>query len=214
MKTATTYRPLRMFLFFTVFAVVVMMFNSVGTGGPAVGDDRVCSTSAGDGATSLLVFDPVKQCLELQISDRIVWEAECSMIDAGGKGAESFSQWLSAGGEIGTTVVEGCHLYTGRGQYSNHELAVVAEEINVRPEMLQRVFPGRFAIVFSGGFVLEVFTGIDATSLSRWNNVFFDIMRFADAPFGERCLQITMDATDALTLYNLARPGLLVVIRF
>lgn len=106
-----------------------------------------------------------------------------------------------------SNAVAARHVYTGRGEYEDHELAVVADELQIAPEKLQRTFPGRFAIVLNDGSTLDVTADIDAETSSAWDNACFDIIRLINAPFGERYRQLSMDADDALTLYGLARPG-------
>jgi len=205
-KTTTTYRPLFMFVLFTLLALGVIFLNSVSTDGSAVGKNRVHDAApAVSGAAPLLVFDPAAQRMALRISNRTVWQAEYHLGDAGSKNAAGFFQQFFASGDTETPIVESCHLYSGYGQYSDRELTAVADEIGVQPVMLQRIFPGRLVISFSGGCVLEITTGTNAPPLSRLDNFCIDVLRFVGAPFAERCLRISMDAADALTLQYLAR---------
>ncbi len=176
------------------------IYGAVATGTPVY-----IFNAAGDCAESnveqILEMDYGSGLVRLLMDGQVVWET-------------SFT-----GSAINNSVksmpnaVAARHLYIGRGEYKKRELAVVADELKIEPEILQRVYPGRFAVVLDDGSVWEVTTDIDAATFSNWDNVCFDALRLISAPFGEQCRRLAMDAEDALTLYNLTHPGLPVSIR-
>jgi|GEM_PF-4132030 len=201
-----------MLVLLTLFTVVVAVLNSIRGDSSTFPDDRGFAAVNEADPIPLLLIDPITQRMELRIANRPVWEAQYEMRNPDRSSAEEFFTTLPETNVPGMSVIESRHLYSGRATFKDRELTVVADEIGVIPEMLQRTFPGRFALVWAGGYVLEVTTGIDASPLSRWDNFCFDVLRFVALPFGERCLHIIMDPAAALTLYNTARPGLPVFI--
>ncbi|MFC1475672.1 L,D-transpeptidase [Candidatus Zixiibacteriota bacterium] len=134
----------------------------------------------------------------LLMDGQIVWEATFAA-----NGIDNSSKSMS-------NAVAARHLYTGKVEYEDHELAVVADELRITSEKLQRIYPGLFAIVLDDGSVLEVATNINAAIFSRWDNACFDVLRLISAPFGEHGQQLSMSTTDALTFFTLTQPGLVI----
>jgi L,D-transpeptidase YbiS len=157
--------------------------------------------SADSSAEQIMEIDYGSGLVRLLMDGQVIWETSFT-----GSAINNSSKSMH-------NAVTARHLYTGRGEYKKRELAVVADELSIEPEKLQRIYPGRFAVVLDDGSVWEITTDIDAATFSNWDNVCFDAIRLISAPFGERCRQLAVGATDALTLYNLVRPGSVISIR-
>jgi len=210
MKIASTIKPLRLFVFLTVCAMLIAVGTSLYAGrGNTIGvvdvDPLTCTT---------LTIEPAAQLLKLQIAGTDVWELPFTIQDTAQLDVDRFFTSLAAAGPTELLVVEGRHLYRGTGEYRSAELQAIAEELKVDPVLLQRVYPCRMALILPGSHVLEILTGLGGPALSKSDNLCFDIMRFAEAPFSEHCLWIEMEAVDALTLFHAAAPGLPVTINF
>jgi hypothetical protein len=203
-------KPLRLFLFLTVCALMMAAGNSL-----FAGRRYDAGTPAVDPAVRpILLVDPTTRMMYLRVAGTDIWEMPFEIQSGTALDVDRFFSSLAATIDGGPIIIEGRHLYRGRGEFAPGELQAVAEELKIEPDVLQRTYPGEMALVFPGGHILEVSTNIDAPPLDAWHNFGFDAQRFIAAPFTERCARITMKPADALTLYHAAATGLPVAIHF
>jgi len=207
---SATIKPLRLFGFLTACAVTI----AVGTSLYAGRGDVIDPVNVDSGIRPVLTVDPAAKIMKLQMANTDIWELAFAIQDTAEPDVDRFFASLAATARSEPLLVENRHMYRGTGEYHSAELQAVAEELKVDPVVLQRMYPGRMALVLPGSHILEIYTDSEAPTLSESDNLCFDMMRFAEAPFSEHCLRIEMEPVDALTLFHAAAPGLPVAVHF
>ncbi len=100
------------------------------------------------------------------------------------------------------------HLFAAQSQTPDSILAIVSEVTKLKPELLQRVIPARFQLLWGNDLILDVRSDAQGKETDKFKNTILEVRHVLQLPFGEAHLTINMDKTRALTLLRIAQPGL------
>jgi len=155
-----------------------------------------------------LVLDAHHDRLLVKLKGAVVWNYSLDMAEAdSAEMAKFFSRFMEGEHSYIRPITEK-YLFAASEKTPDSILAIVGEAVNVSPELLQRVVPQRFQLLWDHGLILEVRTDIAGKPTSKLKNTFFEVRRALQRPFGESYIVVKMKPDEALTLYRVAQPGL------
>jgi hypothetical protein len=100
------------------------------------------------------------------------------------------------------------HLFAAQSQTPDSILAIVSEVTKFKPELLQRVVPARFQMLWGNDLILDIQSDAKGKETDKFKNTILEVRHVLQLPFGEAHLTITMDKVRAVTLLRVAQPGL------
>jgi len=155
-----------------------------------------------------MVLDVHNKELLLKLKGAVVWGYPMDIAEADSEDVLNFVERFLGNRKHLIRPLAEKHLFSASEKTPDSILAIVGEAVNVNPDLLQRLVPQRFQLLWNHGLILEVRTDAPGKSTSRFKNTFFEVRRALQKPFGESYIVVKMSPDEALTLYRASRPGL------
>lgn len=154
-----------------------------------------------------LVIDPGRNQLQLRLKGAVVWNYPLQIAQPDSQELLEFvARFMGDDGRFMLPLGDK-HLFAGKEKTSDSVLAIVGEVVRVNPDLLQRVVPARFQLLWDYGLTMEIRTQIVGQPKSIVKGALVEFRHALRRPFGEAHLVLKMDPEAALTLYHAVQPG-------
>jgi hypothetical protein len=155
-----------------------------------------------------LVIDLIKKQLVIKLNGVEVWNSPMEIEPGNAEDLNEFAeQFMGNERQLVRPVLEK-HLFSSKEKSSDSVLAIVSEAVLADVDLLQRIIPERFQLLWDNGLILEIRTSAVGQPTSKLKNTMVQIRQALQRPFGESLVIIRMDQDHAITLYRMTERGL------
>jgi hypothetical protein len=154
-----------------------------------------------------LVINFDKQRLRLMLKGAVVWEFPINIETEDADEVADFVRQFRSGHRLVRTITT-THLYEYKNQTPDSVLEIISSVTKFAPELMQRKLPARFELHWGNSVVLDVRTGVEGEVESGLKNTLFGMRQILQNPLGAAEISVKMDSVHAMTLYDIAQPGL------
>jgi|WetSurMetagenome_2_1015567.scaffolds.fasta_scaffold126334_1 hypothetical protein len=155
-----------------------------------------------------LVIDLVKKQLVIKLNGVDVWNYAMEIEPRSNGELNDFAeQFMGNEKQLVRPILEK-HLFSAKDKSSDSVLAIVSEAVLADVDLMQRIIPERFQLLWDNGLILEIRTSAVGQPTSKLKNTMVQIRQALQRPFGESLVIIRMDQDHAITLYRMAERGL------
>ncbi|MEW6050206.1 MAG: hypothetical protein AB1644_03990, partial [Candidatus Zixiibacteriota bacterium] len=155
-----------------------------------------------------LVLDFKDKEFRLMLKGAVVWNYPLKVASGHDDEIWEFVQTFVGSEHRLVRALSETHLFAAASQTPDSILAIVSDVTKFKPELLQRVIPARFQMLWGNDLILDVRSDVAGKTTSQFKNTILEVRHVLQLPFGEAHLTIDMDKTHALTLLRVAQPGL------
>jgi hypothetical protein len=155
-----------------------------------------------------MVVNINKKELLLKLKGTVVWGYPMDIADVDSQNATDFVRRFLGDDKRYVRPLTEKYLFAASEKTPDSILAIVGEAVNVDPELLQRIIPQRFELLWDRGLILDIRTDVAGKPTSKFKNTFVELRRALQKPFGEAYVSLKMSPNEALTLYRASQPGL------
>ncbi|SYZ74819.1 exported hypothetical protein [Candidatus Zixiibacteriota bacterium] len=156
-----------------------------------------------------LVIDIPNREILLKLGGVTVWNDPIKIDPAGDSDSlKDFARKFTDGNKVFIRPVIDKHLYAASDKSSDSVLKIVSEVVRAKIDLMQRVIPERFEILWANDLLLDIRTDVPGKPPSKFKNTVVELQHALQRPFGESHVVIRMNADQAITLYRVAERGL------
>lgn len=159
-----------------------------------------------------LVISFDEKQLRLKLKGAVVWDFPIDIEEEDNEEIDDFVSRFRDGHHLVRPITT-THLYEYKKQTPDSILAIISEVTKFAPELLQRKLPARFELHWGDNVVLNIRTGIEGQPESSLKNTLFGMRQMLQNPLGAAEITVRMDSVHAMTLYEIARPGLPTIVQ-
>jgi hypothetical protein len=156
-----------------------------------------------------LVIDIPNREILLKLGGVVVWN-DPIIIDSVGESdsLSKFADKFTDGNKVFIRPVIDKHLYAASDKSSDSVLKIVSEVVRAKIDLMQRVVPERFEILWGNDLLFDIRTEVPGKPRSKFKNTVVELQHALQRPFGEAHVVLRMNADQAITLYRVAERGL------
>lgn len=155
-----------------------------------------------------LVLDFRWNKVTIMLGGTAIWDTPMNYVSLNPGKLESFSKRFLGTQNQFVRRLQEKFLYSAEEKIPDSILTVVANALEMDPDLLQRDLPRKFRLQWKGTLILEVQTDITGSPKAVLKNLFADIQRKVLHPMENTTIVISMPPEDALTLYRAASKGM------
>jgi hypothetical protein len=154
-----------------------------------------------------LVIDLPEKKLVIKLNGVDVWDYPMEVAPENtGELREFADQFMDSDKQFVRPLLEK-HLFSSKERSSDSILAIVSQAVRADVDLMQRIVPERFQLLWDNGLILEIRTSVAGEPNSNLKNTMVQIRQALQRPFGEALVIIRMDQDHAITLYRIAERG-------
>lgn len=158
----------------------------------------------------VLSFD--EKQLRLKLKGTVVWDFPIDIEQTDSDEIADFVERFRDGHRL-VRPVTATHLYEYKKQTPDSILAIISEVTKFSPDLLQRKLPSRFELHWGDQVILDIRTGIEGQAESSFKNTLFGVRQVLQNPLGAAEISVKMDSVHAMTLWEVAQPGLQTIVQ-
>jgi hypothetical protein len=154
-----------------------------------------------------LVIDFEKNEMRLKLEGAVVWNYRLEISEEDSAAVSDFLEHFRGDRDLLLRSVTRKYLFSAQEMNPDSVLDVVADVLNVQPELLQRDIPERFLILWGNELTMDVYTNADGKPRSVIKNAIIEVAHALNRPLGESVITVRMQPEAAVTFYHAVTVG-------
>ena len=155
-----------------------------------------------------LALDFARKQIELRVQGAVVWNYPLQIEETNADELHDFVKRFMGDEQRLVRPLMFKYLFAAQSKTSDSILAIVSEATKVKTELLQRVIPERFQLLWDEDLILDIRTEVVGVPQSKFKNTLVEIRQALKRPFGTDIIIVKMPKDKALTLYRASDPGM------